>query len=38
MALKSVFNAQEPHPARGSFLRFLEDMTLSSTLENGDGL
>ena len=30
MALNSVFNAQEPHPAGWSFLRFLEDMTMKT--------
>lgn len=35
MAFNSAFNAQEPHPAGWSFLHFLEDMTLSSLLENG---
>ena len=35
MALNSVFYLQEPHPAGWWFLRFLEDMTMSLTLENG---
>jgi hypothetical protein len=34
-ALLSDFYLQEPHPAGWSFLRFLEELTMSSIVENG---